>query len=109
MIEPNRVRISIYPYLAFAVVLRILGQPLYGKPAYTQVATDAGAINRDGSRAASSLRHVINDDCQSLPRSLQGDVLAYANLRIPGKRAGGHRDRVAVLRLRVVDELNVYR
>src|SRR4029077_3447179 len=108
MIEPNRVRISIYPYLAFVVDLRILGLPLYGEPAYTQVATDAGAINRDGSRAASSLRHVINDDCLPLPRSLQGDVLGYANLRKPGKRPGGHRDRVSILRLYVVNELNVY-
>jgi hypothetical protein len=109
MIYANRAGRARYQNRSGITVLDILSLAMNGKTGDPQVPANPCKIHWDCRSGATGFGHIIINNRHVLTSAGESNILRDINLRAPYKRSCGERNRIAVLRLCIVDELHICR
>ncbi len=90
-------------------VLAVLGLTLNCKSRDPQVSADRRKIQWYCGIRATSLGHIINNSGHALTGTRENNILGNVNLGSPSECSGRKRNRIAVVRLGVMDRLHIRR
>src|SRR5262249_33079130 len=109
VIYAHRMRAAVNVYRSLVIALCILRHTAHLESRHSEIARNARATHHDRGLAAPLLWHVIVNDCHALSGTGESNILRDVNLPIPRKRSRRERDRIAVLRLAIVQILHALR